>query len=69
MVDTFRMHRRCDGVSRREMLRVGGLAGLGLWSFDWFRLRSRAGEAGVAVRSRAFCCGSMVAPAISRPST
>src|SRR6478735_8469858 len=45
MVDTFRIHRRCDGVSRREMLRVGGLAGLGLWSFDLFRLQSSAGEA------------------------
>ena len=53
MVDTFRMHRRCDGVSRREMLRVGGLAGLGLWAFDWFRLRAIAGE---AKRGRAKSC-------------
>ena len=53
MVDTFGMHRRCDGVSRREMLRVGGLAGLGLWAFDWFRLRAIAGE---AERGRAKSC-------------
>ena len=53
MVDTFGMHRRCDGVSRREMLRVGGLAGLGLWAFDWFRLRAITGE---AERGRAKSC-------------
>ena len=40
------MRTRCDGVSRREMLRVGGLTGLGLWAFDWFRLRALAGGAG-----------------------
>ncbi len=34
--------RRCDGVSRREFLRIGGLAALGLTLADAFRLRARA---------------------------
>jgi uncharacterized protein (DUF1501 family) len=34
--------RRCDGILRREALRVGGLSGLGLGLSDWFRLRSLA---------------------------
>ncbi|MEX2171498.1 MAG: DUF1501 domain-containing protein [Pirellulales bacterium] len=46
MANPFRMRTRCDGVSRREMLRVGGLTGLGFWAFDWFRLRALAGGAG-----------------------
>lgn len=36
--------RRCDSVTRREMLRVGGLIGFGLSIPNWMRLRARAGE-------------------------
>ena len=31
--------RRCDGVTRRDLLRVGGLTALGLGLGDFFRLR------------------------------
>lgn len=34
--------RRCDGVLRRDALRVGGLSALGLTLADWFRLRAVA---------------------------
>jgi hypothetical protein len=34
--------KRCDGVTRRDMLRVGGLSALGLSLTDWFRLRAAA---------------------------
>ena len=46
-------HCRCDGISRRDMLRVGGLSGLGLWMFDWFKLRAAASD---AATSRAKSC-------------
>ena len=36
-------YRRCDGVRRRDFLRVGGLASLGLGLGDWSRLRAKAG--------------------------
>ena len=36
--------RHCQGLSRREMLRVGGLSALGITLADWFRIReSQAG--------------------------
>ena len=34
--------RRCDGILRRDALRVGGLSALGLNLADWFRLRAVA---------------------------
>src|SRR5262249_12100835 len=34
--------RLCDGISRREVLRVGGLAFTGLWWSDWLRARAAA---------------------------
>lgn len=37
--------RLCDGWTRREMLRAGGLGVLGLGLSDWFRLTSQAGSA------------------------
>ncbi len=37
-----RYDRRCDAVLRRDLLRVGGLSGLGLGLSDWFRLRAAA---------------------------
>ncbi|HXG10021.1 MAG TPA: DUF1501 domain-containing protein [Gemmataceae bacterium] len=36
--------RRCDGPTRRDMLRVGSLTALGLTLPDWFRLRAAARE-------------------------
>ena len=36
--------RRCDGVTRREILRAGGLAALGLSLPDLFRGRAAAGD-------------------------
>jgi hypothetical protein len=50
----LKRHRTCDGVSRRDLLRVGSLAGLGLTLPDL--LRARAAEAaagGAAGRGRA----------------
>jgi hypothetical protein len=40
---TRRFDSRCDGVGRREFLRVGGLTALGLSVTDWLRLRAHAG--------------------------
>src|SRR5437868_1962541 len=40
--------RLCDGLSRREVLRVGGLGFTGLLWSDW--LRARAAQAGYAVQ-------------------
>jgi len=37
-------HRRCDGVLRRDALRVGGLTAFGLSLNGWFDLRASAGE-------------------------
>lgn len=37
-------HRRCDGVLRRDVLRVGGLTAFGLSLNQWFDLRASAGE-------------------------
>ncbi len=36
--------RRCDGVTRRDMLRIGSLTALGLSLSDWFRVRAHAKE-------------------------
>jgi len=36
--------RRCDGVTRRDLLRVGSLTPFGLSLSDWFRLRAVAGD-------------------------
>jgi len=33
---------RCDGITRRELLRAGGLTALGLTVTDWLRLRAAA---------------------------
>lgn len=35
---------RCDGVPRRDLLRLGSLGFLGLSMVDWFRARSQASE-------------------------
>ena len=40
--------KRCDGVSRRDIIRIGGLSALGLGLGDYFRLR----HAGAAEASR-----------------
>jgi hypothetical protein len=37
-------NRRCDGVTRRDFVRIGGLTALGLGLGDLLRLRSRAAE-------------------------
>ena len=33
---------RCDGVNRRDLMRIGGLSALGLWLGDYFRIRNAA---------------------------
>lgn len=47
--------RRCDGASRRDVLRVGGLTALGLGLGDYFRLQS-ARAAAPAPAARAKSC-------------
>lgn len=47
--------KRCDGVSRRDIIRVGGLSALGLGLGDYFRLR-RAGAAGASRVGKAKSC-------------
>ena len=37
-------YRRCDGVSRRDIIRIGGLSALGLGLGDFFRLSAAANE-------------------------
>ena len=38
--------RLCDGVTRRDLLRIGGLGAFGLGLGDWFRIReAQAAEA------------------------
>jgi hypothetical protein len=44
--------RLCDGISRREMLRVGGLAFTGLLWPDWLRSRAAAGRQAQPARRR-----------------
>jgi hypothetical protein len=41
--------RRCDGIDRREFLRLGSLSALGLSLTDALRLRARAGDRGQPV--------------------
>src|SRR5262245_13229275 len=52
MFDMFfgKRHRRCDGVSRRDFLRVGALGAVGLTLSGW--LRARAQTTGAAPRAR-----------------
>lgn len=44
-------YRRCDGVPRRDLLRIGALGGLGLLLPDWLRRRAIAGNI-VPVRAK-----------------
>ena len=45
--------RRCDGATRRDAIRVGGVAALGLGLGDYFRLRgAQAAESGPPVRAQ-----------------
>lgn len=58
MFTIFRQERRRDGhgVSRRELLRIGGLSALGLSAADLGRLRSRASADEPAARYRGNSC-------------
>jgi hypothetical protein len=47
----MRRFSRCDGASRREMLRLGSLTALGLGLGDWFRL-----QAAETVKAKAKAC-------------
>lgn len=44
MHNAFFPQRRCDGMTRRDMIRLGGLTALGLALPDLFRRRAAAGE-------------------------
>jgi hypothetical protein len=44
--------RLCDGITRREVLRAGGLAFTGLMSADWLRARASAGPSRRGSESR-----------------
>ncbi len=45
--------RRCDGVTRRDLIRVGGLSALGLGLGDFFRLRNaQAAEAALPAKAK-----------------
>ena len=39
--------RRCDGVLRRDLMRVGGLTAFGLGLTDWLRCQRVGGGGGV----------------------
>ena len=47
--------RRCDGVSRRDLIRIGGLSALGLGLGDFFHLRN-ASAAGSPLKPKAKSC-------------
>ena len=47
--------RRCDGVSRRDLIRIGGLSALGLGLGGFFRLRN-ASAAGSPLKPKAKSC-------------
>ena len=46
---------RCDGITRRDLLRVGGLAALGLGLGDFFRLQ-KATAANSSLQPKAKSC-------------
>jgi hypothetical protein len=48
--------RRCDGVTRRDFVRIGGLTALGLGSADLLRLRGSAAEGGSTLKPKANRC-------------
>ena len=47
--------KRCDGVSRRDLIRIGGLSALGLGLGDFFRLQN-ASAAGSPLKPKAKSC-------------
>src|SRR4030095_9579331 len=49
--------RLCDGISRREVLRIGGLGFTGLAWSDWLRARAEAGPTDRAGEARGGSCG------------
>jgi len=46
---------RCDGVTRRDLIRIGGLSALGLGLGDFFRLQ-KASAAGSSLQPKAKSC-------------
>lgn len=48
---THLVPRRCDGIRRRDVLRLGGLTALGLGLSDWFHIRAQAAQR-LAVRAK-----------------
>ena len=51
MKTIHRMNRRCDGVSRRDFVRIGGLSALGLALPEAFQLRALAASENVRAKS------------------
>ena len=51
-----RPYRCCDGVSRRDWLRIGALSAFGVTWPGWLRARAAGGEAGPASFGRAKAC-------------
>ena len=45
-------YKRCDGISRRDIIRIGGLSALGLGLGDLFGLQARAGENAPKAKAR-----------------
>ncbi len=45
-------YKRCDGISRRDIIRVGGLSALGLGLGDFFRLQAAAGENAINAKAK-----------------
>jgi len=56
MISKDSLFRRCDGVTRRDLLRVGGLTALGLGMGDLFRLQRAAAASGAATQATAKSC-------------
>src|SRR5262244_3691565 len=48
-------HRNCRGVTRRELLQVGGLGVLGLTLADWWRAKEVQAAAGSGSRREPSC--------------
>ncbi|MCB9939981.1 MAG: DUF1501 domain-containing protein [Planctomycetaceae bacterium] len=55
MLNTPRINRRCDGVTRRDFVSVGGLTALGLGVADRFRLQTPVAASERSTRSHRSC--------------
>lgn len=64
----MRLHTRCDGVTRRDSIRIGGLTALGLGLGDFFRIQNLAAQDVVREDRFAESASSQIHPAAKAKS-